>query len=149
MAYGSAAGVASLARTWTDNGSFLDEDLYEPGTNPTLTQVEEWLEEVSAFVDIALAGEGFSLPLSHVGVLKAIGLRVNAMVADLVHLQHNKGRLFADRIQESGTPPMPIIERAVLSWVKSRANAFENLGLIRVINLDSTQGYSIPATRQE
>lgn len=148
MPYGSAAGVGALAKTWTNNGVFQDETLYEPGTPTTLAEVEEWLEQVSAFMDIALANEGFSVPISHVNVLKAIDLRVNTLVADLVHLQHNKGRLFSDRIQESGTPVMTIIERELLAWVTARANGFENLGLVRVINLSSTQGYSIPATRQ-
>ena len=149
MAYGSPEGVGALAKTWTNDGEFTNETLYEPGTPTTLAEVEEWLEQVSAFVDIALANEGFSVPVSHVGVLKAIDLRVNALVSDIVHLQHDKGRLFSDRIQESGTPVMTIIERELMSWVTSRANGFENLGLVRVINLSSTQGYSIPATRQK
>lgn len=149
MAYGSAEGVGALAKTWTNNGVFEDATLYEPGTPTTLAEVEEWLEQVSAFMDIALANEGFSVPISHIGVKKAIDLRVNVLVSDLVHLQHNKGRLFSDRIQESGTPVMTIIERELLAWVTSRANGFENLGLIRVVNLSSTQGYSIPATRQK
>lgn len=148
MAYGSAEGVAALAKTWTDNGEFKDSSLYESATPTSLSEVEEFLEQVSAFVDIALAGEGFTVPVSHVDVKKAIDLRVNALVSDLVHLQHDKGRLYSDRIQETGTPVMTIIERELLTWVKSRSNAFENLGIPRVIDLDSNQGYSIPATRQ-
>lgn len=148
MAYGSAAGVAALAKTWTDDGEFKNESLYEDATPTTLAEVEEWLSQVSAFMDLALAGEGFTVPISHIEALKAINLRVNAMVADLVHLQHKKGRLFSDRIQETGVDPMTIVERELLSWVNKRANALENLGIPRVINLDSVQGYSIPPSRQ-
>lgn len=149
MAYGSPEGVAALASIWTDEGSFTNDDLYETGTTPTLEQVEQWLEELSVFVDIALSGEGFTVPISHVDLVKAIGLKVNTMAADLVHLQHSKGRLFSDRIQESGTAPMTILEREILAWVNQRVAAFENYGIPRVINFEDTQGYSIPATRQK
>lgn len=148
MAYGSPDGVAALASTWTDDGEFKDTTLYEEETTPSLAQVTAWLSQVSAFMDIALAGEGFSVPVSHIQVLEAIDLKVNTIVADIVHLQHNKGRLFSDRIRETGEDPFTIIERELLSWVKKRANALENLGLIRVIDLDSNQAYSVPMGRQ-
>lgn len=148
MAYGSPAGVASLAKTWTDNGEFFDEDLYQEATPTTLEEVTDWLSQVSAFMDIALAGEGFTIPISHIEVLKAINLKVNALVSDLVHLQHNKGRLFSDRIRDTGQDPLEIIEKDVFSWVKKRAGAFENMGIPRVIDLEDSQGYSIPAARQ-
>lgn len=149
MSYGSPEGVAALAKTWTDNGEFFDDDgIYQEATPTTLAEVEAWLEQVSAFMDIALANDGFTPPISHVEVLKAIDLKVNALVSDLVHLQHNKGRLFSDRIRDSGQEPLEIIEKEILSWVHKRVSAFENLGIPRVIDLDDLQGYSIPATRQ-
>jgi hypothetical protein len=149
MAYGSPEGVAALASTWTDNGEFTDPDLYDPGTNPTLARVEEWLGQVSVFANIALAGEGFTVPISHVEVLKAIDLKVNSLVADIVHLQHNKGRLFSDRIRETGDPALEIIERELASWVRKRANGFENLGIPRIVDLESNQAYSVPMARQK
>jgi len=71
------------------------------------------------------------------------------MAADLVHLQHSKGRLFSDRIQESGVSPMTLLEREILAWVNQRIAAFENFGIPRTVNFEDTQGYSIPATRQK
>lgn len=150
MAYGSAAGVAALAKTWTDNGEFLDPDIYGDGGTPTtLSEVGEWLDQVSTFADISFGQEGFTVPIIQTDVIKALDLKVNALVADLVHLAHGKGRLFSDRIQNSGQDAMSIIERELLRWVKDRVSSFEAYGIPRVINLDDTQAYSVPMSRQK
>jgi hypothetical protein len=147
--YGSAAGVAALAKTWTDNGSFIDPDVYGDGGTPTtLSEVLTWLEQVSVLMDIALSEQGFSVPVTHASVIKALGLKVEALVADLVHLSHGKGRLFSDRIQESGVAPQTILERELHAWVKGRINAFEAYGISRSVDLDSNQAYSIQPGRQ-
>jgi hypothetical protein len=149
MSYGSPAGVAALAKTWTDGGEFLDPDVYgEGGTPTTLTEVEEWLDQVSSFTDISFADQGFTVPIIQADVLKAIDLKVNALVADLVHLAHGKGRLFSDRIQNSGQDAMSIIEKELLRWVTDRVSSWEAYGIPRSIDLDDTQAYSIPMGRQ-
>ncbi len=149
MAYGSPEAVAAFASTWTDNGEWKDPDLYGDGaTNPTLEQVEEWLDEVSVLMDLALAGEGFTVPVTHVSAVKALGLKVSALVADLVHLVHDKGRLFSDRLQETGTNPTSLIERDISSWVTRRVNAFEAFGIPRKIDYPIGGAYSVPAARQ-
>lgn len=147
MFYGSAAGVASFARTWTDNGQFLDPDAYQDGTPTTLTEVENWLEQVSQIVDIAFANEGFTVPVVASSVLAAIDAKVNAMVADLVHLAHNKGRLFSDRIQSSGRSPESILESETVSWVRSQAVGFEALGVPRLTNESDQSAFSVAMNR--
>lgn len=148
MTYGSPAGVASLARTWTDNGSFIDPNAYQDGTPTTLTEVQAWLEEVSQIVDVAFANEGFAVPVTLSTVLKAIDSKVNAMVADLVHLAHNKGRLLADRIVDSGRSAESVLESEVAAWVSKKANGFEAMGVPRTIQKGSQQAYSVPMGRQ-
>ncbi len=147
--YGNAAGVAGFARTWTDNGAFLDSDAYVTGTNPSLTQVEEWLEQVSQMVDVAFANSGFSVPVTAPAVLKAIDAKVNAMVADLVHLVHNKGRLLSDRIVESGRSPEEVLESDIMRWVASRVTGFEAMGVPRTVNESSQSAFSVQLTRGE
>jgi hypothetical protein len=148
MSYGSASGVAALAKTWTDAGEFIDPDIYGDGATPTtLTEVGEWLDQVSSFMDISFADQGFTVPIVETDVLKAIDLKVNALVADLVHLAHGKGRLFSDRIQNSGQDAMSIIEKELLRWVSERIASFEAYGIPRSINLDDTQAYSAPMSR--
>lgn len=149
MAYGSPAGVAALAKTWTEEGEFLDPDAYgEGGTPTTLSEVTDWLDEVSVLMDTSLAEQGFAIPVTHVDVVKMLGLKVNALVADLVALSHSKGRLMSDRIQERGESPTTILERELLAWVKARVNALEAYGIPRVIDLDQAQAYSVQPGRQ-
>jgi hypothetical protein len=147
MSYGSAAGVAGFARTWTDNGAFVDADVYVTGTNPSLEQVEEWLEQVSQMVDVAFANEGFTVPVIETKVLKAIDAKVNAMVADLVHLSHHKGRLFSNRIVESGWSAEQVLESELTKWVAGKATGFQAMGVPRVINESSQSSFSVQMTR--
>lgn len=149
MTYGSPSGVASFARTWTNDGVFLDPDAYQDGTPTTLTEVENWLEEVSQIVDVAFANERFIVPVEEPTVLKAINAKVNSMVADLVHLAHEKGRLFSDRIQSSGKSSEAILESEIASWVSSKADGFEAMGVLRRSAGKSSQSsYSVPMGRQ-
>jgi len=150
MAYGSAAAVAGFARTWTRAGEWFDfDEVYNvASTNPSLTQVESWLDEVSVMMDLALANEGFIVPVTQSEVIKALGAKVSALVADLAHLAHNKGRLFSDRIQESGVDPMSIIDRDISAWVKRKVAGLEAMGVPRVIQQGSQSAYSVPMGRQ-
>lgn len=147
MAYGTTADVAGLARTWTENGAFLDPDVYVSGTNPTLTQVETWLEQISVMMDLALANNGFLVPVTQQTVIKALGARVAAFTADLVSLSHAKGRLFSDRIQQSGQDPLSIIDKDVNSWVQRNVVGLEAMGVPRVINESDQTAFTVPMNR--
>lgn len=154
MPYGSAQGVAEHASTWTDDGAFLDADAYQPGTIPSLETVERWIEEVSDLMDLALAGEGFTTPVINsmsdkaAQALRILGAKVNVAVADLVKLQHDKGRLFTDRFRETGEDGSAILEREFVTWVKKRVNNFEAFGIPRIIDQAEGTSYSVPAGRQ-
>lgn len=142
MAYGSATGVAAFASTWTNAGVF------DTTTSPTLATVTTWLDQVSELMNISLSQQGFGIPVTQEDAKKALDLKVNILVADLVKLQHNKGRLFSDRIRESGEDPFTIIERELLTWVTKRINALEAYGIPRDIDYESNQAYSVPMGRQ-
>lgn len=147
MAYGTAADVGGLARTWTENGSFLDPDVYVSGTNPTLTQVEAWLEQISVMMDLALANHGFAVPVTQQQVILALGAKVATFTADLVSLSHSKGRLFSDRIQESGQDPLSIIDKDVNSWVQRNVTGLEAMGVPRIVNESDQTAFSVAMTR--
>lgn len=149
MPYGSAAGVASRARTWTRSGTFIDPDVYQNGTPTTLTEVTDWLAEISQTVNVAFENEGFVTPVTLATVLESINGKVNAAVADLVHLAHNKGRLFSDRIQQSGKSGEDIVKSELVRWVQDNANGFEAMGVPRRVQKGSQQAYSVPMTRQK
>lgn len=131
--YGTVAGVAALARMWTDGGEFKDPDVYgNGGTNPTEATVIHWLESVSASVDAALANQGFVTPVAVGSAANAIGLIVESFVADLVHSANSSGRFFTDRAVERGTAPMNAIRGEIEAWVDSNTTGLELMGVVRV-----------------
>lgn len=147
MAYGSPTGVAALARAWTDNGEFTDPDVYIDGTNPTLTQVETWLEAVSVMVDLALGSEGFSIPVDQANAVKALNEIVNALVSDLVHAANSSGRFFTERVLETGKSQMAIINADILSWVVAHTDGLIAMGVPHTVNETDQGGFSIQMTR--
>lgn len=147
MEYGSAEGVAALARVHTDNGEFIDPDVYIEGTNPTLTQVQTWLEEVSTYVDLALGSEGFEIPVTQESAVKALNGIVNALVSDLVHAANSSGRFFTERMLESGKTPMAIINADIISWVTAHTDGLVAMGVPHTINEGDQGAFSVQMTR--
>jgi len=147
MPYGSAEGVAAFARSWTDNGEFLDPDVYIEGTNPTLTQVETWLEAVSVMVDLALGSEGFTVPVTQESAIKALHQIVNTLVADLCHAANSSGRFFTERVLESGKSSMAIINADILAWVKAHTDGLIAMGVPHTINEGDQGAFSVQMTR--
>ncbi len=127
MPYGTPGGVAALARTYTDNG------LFTSNTCPTLSQVETWLEQISAVIDLALENEGFITPVppNLTEVFRIVSVVAEAKVADLVHYANSAGRFYSKQALESGAQPVDIIRRELSSFVTLNAIGFENLGLPR------------------
>src|SRR5690349_10819511 len=98
--YGTVEGVAALAHTWTTNDTFLDEDLYNEATNPSLTTVINWINQVSAILNMALQKYGFVVPLTtDRGTLNAASI-VEELTADLVAYANSKGRFLTEKFTE-------------------------------------------------
>ena len=131
MAYGTPEGVASLAGVWTDDGEWLDADAYQDGTTPTLTEIEAWLVQISAMMDMALSVAGFVVPVVQETALIAIGSIVEAFTADLAHYRNSKGRFYTDKVINGGNTPMMILRSDILDWVTSMAGGLEGIGVPR------------------
>lgn len=130
--YGTAAGVASLAKMWTDNGSFVDPDIYGDGaTRPTLTEVETWLTQLSDTMDLILAGYGFVVPVTVPAAVSSIGQVIEAFTSDLVHNANSSGRFWTERAVERGITPLLAIRRDMDAFVKDNAEGLEGLGVPR------------------
>jgi hypothetical protein len=129
--YGTVSDVAALARVWTDNGSFVDPTVYVTGTNPTLSQVDTWLEQVSAQVDLALANHQFIVPIDGTltEVVNAISSVVIPLVADLCHAANSSGRFFTERAIERGTAPFKVVTNEINSWVETNQDGLAAMGL--------------------
>jgi len=128
--YGSAAGVAAHNAQWTNNGEWLDDDgIYETATDPSLSQVEAWLEQVSNSVDVRLADAGFDTPVTLEVVVSELTLLVEGIVSDLADYSHRSGRFFSKQALEAGTSPYLTIDKELSDWVARRSIGLENLGV--------------------
>jgi hypothetical protein len=134
MAYGTQAQVAALAKVWTKNGQWTAFDLYGNCTNPTLEQVEAWLDEVSSLVDLALANNGFETPVLVPAATKAIGSYVSTLVSDLCHAANSSGRFFTERFIERGSTPMSAIQADIEKWVGSKVTGLTLMGVPKIPN---------------
>ncbi len=135
--YGTVAGVEALARMWTSDGKFKDNDIYGDGsTNPSLATVIGWLTRISASVDISLANQAFITPVTQPSAKIAIDLLVEQFVRDLCDAANSSGRFFTERSVENGAAPLNIIRREINAWVGDNSTGLELLGVPRIANAD-------------
>jgi hypothetical protein len=135
--YGTVEGVAALARTWTTDDTFLDADAYQDGTNPSLTTVEKWINQVSALLNTALAKYGFVVPITTSrGVLVTASI-VEQLVADLCAYANSKGRFLTEKFTDKGLSVWRAIRDDLDEWVLEYAPGLEQDGAERVAsNID-------------
>jgi hypothetical protein len=127
--YGTAAGVAALSSMWTRYGEFFDADLYVDATVPSLAQVENWLVQVTSSLNIALADEGFVVPVTDADVLPSLDHKVEAVTKDLCDFSHGAGRFFTTQEITGGASPMLVIEKELREWVTEHSIGMEAMGV--------------------
>lgn len=123
--YGTAAGVAAYVSRYASSGTF------NTTTRPTLTQVEGWIDQVSAILNVALAKEGFAIPVTNADAVSSLKSITEPAVADLCHYANSAGRFFTDRALERGVSPMMTIRAEMGDWVAAMAAGLELLGADR------------------
>jgi len=126
--YGSAEGVAAFSGTWTNDGEFLDATVYVAASNPTLTTVETWIDEVSAMLNTALGNYGFETPLTSSKSLLVAGAIVNRLVSDLVDFARSKGRFLSSGFEKSGMSIFQALMNDLDAWVLVYAPGIEANG---------------------
>jgi hypothetical protein len=130
--YGTPEGVAALSAQWTNQGEWLDVDIYDiysSATVPSLTQINTWLDQVSATVDIRLADEGFQTPITDTEIVKDIAGLVEGLVKDLADYAHGSGRFYSKQSLESGLSPYMTIDKEISEWVARRSIGLVKLGV--------------------
>jgi hypothetical protein len=128
--YGTEEGVAALANTWTRAGAWFDQDVYVEATNPSLTTVVTWIDQVSGMLNTALAGYGFVVPLTKKNSVLAATSVVEGIVGDLARYVNQKGRFFSDKFQ-GGASVWSQIREDLSIWVKEYAPGLEANGETR------------------
>lgn len=121
--YGAASDVAALAKRFTSSGSFTTT------TNPTLAQVESWIDRVSATLNILLAEQNFHVPITQADCQLMLALFVSTEVADLCNYANSAGRFFQN--QNFVTGPWQAIQREAAEFIEKHAEGFEKLGAAR------------------
>ena len=123
MSYGSAVGVAALTPLWTNAGVF------DATTNPTLAQVNTWIGQISNTLDVVLADEGFTVPVTVASAVSMLDLLVDGWVKDLVEHSRKSGRFYSKKTLDEGMSPMLVIDKEIHEWVARKAFGLRNLGV--------------------
>lgn len=114
MAYGAADSVVAFVPRYANKSGRFDNT-----TVPTLTQVEEWIAQVSAMLDVAMANAGLPSPATNEAVTGMLDAFVNANVSGLVRGVNGQGR-FAEK--PTSTDEMLLaVSDAADAWVQRRA----------------------------
>jgi len=123
--YGSVAGVAALASTWTLNGEFVNPDVYQDGSNPPLATVEDWLGKVCNYMNLALKEAWFVTPVDpdvSPDAYGSISEYVNSLVTDLVAARNSHGRFFTDQALNSRLTRWAQIQKDLRDWIAQNAD---------------------------
>jgi hypothetical protein len=120
--YGTVAEVQALTPRY---------QTYSTTTRPTLAQVEKWIDNASATLNVILAGAGFQIPITQADAKAACGQIVVEAVTDLCHAANSAGRFYTERALERGVSPMKVLRQEMKDWVEDQAEGLELLGATR------------------
>ncbi len=118
--YSTVAAVEAEERTYTN-----DAGAFDTTTFPTLATVETFMDELSVILDVQLANEGFSVPVTDARAVLACNRFVKDQTAKMVRAV-NIGRSRGARrinLPQEGT----LMERAA-EWVQANARGLEAMG---------------------
>ena len=135
MAYGSASGVGSYCRTLASVGVFTQT------TNPTLSAVQSWLDQISSMLDNALSASGFVTPLENETAIYNASIIVEMTVADMAKGANSTGRFFTDKMLEGGQSMWSQIASDMKSWVELMSSGLEAMGVDRSSDAPNTVAF--------
>jgi len=142
--YGTQEEVAAMAKMYTRAGVWVDPvpaipGPYDKGTNPTLTQVETWLANISGQMNLALGQAYFIVPFYddatatlHESSYRAISQYVVSLVADMCHYVNSSGRFYSDKLVERGITPMAAMLKDMVAWIAMNERGLLADGLLQL-----------------
>lgn len=120
--YGSTDEVAALTPRFADPTTHL----YTASTRPTLAQVEKLIDRVSGILNVLLAEQGFSIPVTQADAKLALDQFVVAQVADLCNFTNSAGRFFDNKKLQGG--PFSAIMQEAEEFIKKHMPGLAALG---------------------
>lgn len=134
--YSLPSDVAALVPRYTDTTTRV----FDTNTRPTLSQVESYIDRISAVLNLYLAKNGFSIPVTQNDAQMACAQIVIESVVDLCHAANSAGRFYTDR-ELRGQSPLRILRNELSEWVDENAAGFEEIGVTRATSNVGQIGY--------
>ena len=139
MAIG-ANSYSSLSDVEAQVGRYTDEGKFTATTQPTRTQVERFIDRVSAIVNVVLAQEGFTIPVTQADAVAALADFVAFQVTQLCHAANSAGPYAPGSESLRGMLPRTAIIQDATDFVTSFAAGLESLGATRTSSLTNGLG---------
>lgn len=133
--YGSTGGVAALTPRYANSSGVFDAT-----TRPTLTTIEQQIDQVSGLANSILAQAGFKTPITQADCKLALDIFVNEEVAAISEGINGSGR-FGPTTKEPVKSRFSLIMDDLKAFVEANAGGFENLGASRSVDTINI-GYS-------
>ena len=122
--YGTVAEVAALVGRYTSSGEFTSS------TRPSKAMVQGFINRISAVVNVLLAEEGFSIPVTQADAKLALDDFVIDQVVQLCHAANGAGP-YAPGSESLRGSPMKVVLREAEAFIGAHAAGLEALGATR------------------
>lgn len=129
--YGSVADVAGMVPRYADAGG----DNFSTATRPTLSQVEGWINQISAILNGMLAEAGFVIPVTQTDVKAALGFFVIQEVASLAEGVNGSGRFGPTAKQPGNKGRFTVLVEDAQAYIQGNKAGFDRLGAARAYPL--------------
>jgi hypothetical protein len=127
--YGSVAEVEALTPRYLDGGS------YDADTQPTLTQVETFIDRVSGILNVLLAQAGFVVPVTQADAKLALDDFAVDQAVQLCHAVRGSGPYAPGSTELRGRRARTVILEEAYAFVERYAAGLEALGAERTRTL--------------
>jgi len=122
--YSSVDAVLAMTRHMLDGGA----PTFDEATRPTLSEVESFIDEVSADLNDAIASCGFTVPITATGPKLSCDLWVRARASAMVELTQRSAGF--DGSEESRYASLwNLLNEDPFEWVKQRCQAWADQGV--------------------
>ena len=138
MTYGTAAHVASLTPRFADAAT----GLFTTTTRPTLAAVETKIAQLSAMIDVILAENGYTVPITDADVTPMLDAFVEEQTASMVF--QTNGSLVQGPITTSNGAVIgwwSYMTREVKNFLDTVVNGLERMGATRSSDIASSISY--------
>jgi len=127
--YGTVASVAALVGRYTSSGEFTSS------TRPSKADVQLFINQTSALLNVLLAEQGFSIPVTQADAKLALDSFVVNQVVQLCHAANGAGPYAPGSESLRGSSPMKVMLREAEAFITVHAAGLEALGATRTRNL--------------